>query len=133
MYTHKTKLRVRYGETDQMKYVYYGIYAQYFEVGRVELLRSLGLSYKKLEEMGYQLPVVNFNIDYKKPAYYDDELIIETTVVKIHKVKIVFRYKTYNISNELLNTAETTLVFVDLKTGKPCVVPKLLTDKFKLV
>ena len=133
MYTHKTKLRVRYGETDQMKYVYYGIYAQYFEVGRVELLRSLGLSYKKLEEMGYQLPVVNFNIDYKKPAYYDDELTIETTVVKIHKVKIVFRYKTYNISNELLNTAETTLVFVDLKTGKPCVVPKLLTDKFKLV
>ena len=67
MYTHKTKLRVRYGETDQMKYVYYGIYAQYFEVGRVELLRSLGLSYKIFEEMGYKLPVVNFNIDYKKP------------------------------------------------------------------
>ena len=133
MYTHKTKLRVRYGETDQMKYVYYGIYAQYFEVGRVELLRSLGLSYKKLEEMGYKLPVVNFNIDYKKPAYYDDELIIETTVIKIYKVKIVFRYKTYNTSNELLNTAETTLVFVDSKMGKPCVVPKLLSDKFKLV
>ena len=91
MYTHKTKLRVRYGETDQMKYVYYGIYAQYFEV-ESELLSSFGLSYKKLEEMGYQLPVVNFNIDYK-PTYYDDELIIETTVVKIHKVKIVFSIK----------------------------------------
>ena len=83
--------------------------------------------------MGYQLPVVNFNIDYKKPAYYDDELIIETTVVKIHKVKIVFRYNTYNTSNEVLNYAETTLVFVDSETGKPCLVPKLLTDKFKLV
>ena len=133
MYTHKTKLRVRYAETDQMKYVYYGIYAQYFEVGRVELLRNLDLSYKKLEEMGYKLPVVNFNIDYKKPAYYDDELIIETTVIKIHKVKIVFSYKTYNSSNELLNTAETTLVFVDSELGKPTLAPKLLTDKFKFV
>ena len=133
MYTHKTKLRVRYGETDQMKYAYYGIYAQYFEVGRVELLRSLGLSYKYLEEIGYKLPVVNFNIDYKKPAYYDDELTIETTVVKIPKVKIVFSYKTYNSSNELLNTAETTLVFVDLKTGKPCQAPMFLIDKFKFI
>ena len=133
MYTHKTKLRVRYAETDQMKYVYYGIYAQYFEVGRVELLRSLGLSYKKLEEMGYKLPVVNFNIDYKKPAYYDDELIIETKVVKIHKLKIIFSYKTFNSNNELLNTAETTLVFVDSEMEKPCLAPKLLIDKFKLV
>ena len=133
MYTHKTKLRVRYGETDQMKYAYYGIYAQYFEVGRVELLRSLGLSYKYLEEIGYKLPVVNFNIDYKKPAYYDDELTIETTVFKIPKVKIVFNYKTYNSSNELLNTAETTLVFVDLNTGKPCQAPMLLIDKFNFI
>ena len=67
MYTHKTKLRVRYGETDQMRYVYYGVYAQYFEVGRVELLRSKDISYKELEEMGYSIPVVNFNINYKKP------------------------------------------------------------------
>jgi len=73
MYSFETKIRVRYGETDQMKYAYYGIYAQYFEVGRVELLRSLGISYKKLEEEGYFLPVVNFKIHYKKPAFYDDE------------------------------------------------------------
>ena len=76
---------------------------------------------------------MNFNIDYKKPAYYDDELIIETTVIKIHKVKIVFSYKTYNSSNELLNTAETTLVFVDSELGKPTLAPKLLTDKFNFV
>ncbi|MAO71703.1 MAG: thioesterase [Flavobacteriales bacterium] len=133
MYTHKTKLRVRYGETDQMKYVYYGIYAQYFEVGRVELLRSLGLSYKKLEEMGYKLPVVNFNINYKQPAFYDDELTIETSVIKIPSVKIVFGYKTYNSSDELLNTAETTLVFIDSETGKPCKAPEFLINKFKIV
>ena len=93
MYTHKTKLRVRYGETDQMKYAYYGVYAQYFEVGRVELLRSLGITYNVLEELGFSLPVVNYNIDYKKPAFYDDELTIETTIKEAPSMKIVFNYR----------------------------------------
>jgi len=131
MYTHKTKLRVRYGETDQMKYAYYGVYAQYFEVGRVELLRSLGITYRELEEMGFALPVVNYNIDYKRPAFYDDKLTIETSIHEIPKVKIVFNYKTINEKGDLLNTAETTLVFVDSDTGKPCLPPDILIDKFK--
>ena len=131
MYTHKTELRVRYGETDQMKFAYYGIYAQYFEVGRVELLRSLGITYRELEEMGFALPVVNYNIDYKKPAFYDDKLTIETSIHEIPKVKIVFNYKTINEKGDLLNTAETTLVFVDSNTGKPCLPPDILIDKFK--
>jgi len=131
MYTHKTELRVRYGETDQMKFAYYGIYAQYFEVGRVELLRSLGITYRELEEMGFALPVVNYNIDYKKPAFYDDKLTIETSIHEIPKVKIVFNYKTINEKGDLLNTAETTLVFVDSETGKPCLPPDILIDKFK--
>jgi len=122
MYSFETKIRVRYGETDQMKYAYYGIYAQYFEVGRVELLRSLGISYKKLEEEGYFLPVVNFKIHYKKPAFYDDEK---------PSVKIIFNYKTYNENGELLNTAETTLVFIDVNTRKPCQAPEFLLNKFK--
>lgn len=131
MYTHKTELRVRYGETDQMKFAYYGIYAQYFEVGRVELLRSIGITYRELEEMGFALPVVNYNIDYKKPAFYDDKLTIETSIHEIPKVKIVFNYKTINEKGDLLNTAETTLVFVDSDTGKPCLPPDILIDKFK--
>lgn len=131
MYTHKTELRVRYGETDQMKFAYYGIYAQYFEVGRVELLRSLGITYRELEEMGFALPVVNYNIDYKKPAFYDDKLTIETSIHEIPNVKIVFNYKTINEKGDLLNTAETTLVFVDSDTGKPCLPPEILIDKFK--
>jgi acyl-CoA thioester hydrolase len=131
MYSFETKIRVRYGETDQMKYAYYGIYAQYFEVGRVELLRSLGISYKKLEEEGYFLPVVNFKIHYKKPAFYDDKLTIETTIKVKPSVKIIFNYKTYNENGELLNTAETTLVFIDVKTRKPCQAPELLLNKFK--
>jgi len=131
MYTRKTKLRVRYGETDQMKYAYYGVYAQYFEVGRVELLRSLGITYKELENLGFVLPVVNYNIDYKKPAFYDDELTIETTIKETPSIKIIFNYRTLNEKGEILNTAETTLVFVDSKTGKPCQCPEILINKLK--
>ena len=80
MYSNEVTLRVRYGETDQMGYVYYGNYAQYYEVGRVELLRSLGLSYKSLEEMGYELPVLSFNIEYLKPVYYDDKIVLKTSI-----------------------------------------------------
>ena len=133
MYTHKTKIRVRYGETDQMKYAYYGIYAQYFEVGRVELLRNLGITYKELEKMGFALPVVNYNVNYKKPAFYDDELTIETTIVQVPTAKIVFNYNTWNEKGDLLNTAETTLVFVDIKTGKACKSPEALLKKLKKV
>ena len=130
MYTHKTNIRVRYSETDQMKYVYYGVYAQYFEVGRVELLRSLGISYKELENKGFALPVVNYNIDYKQPAFYDDELTIETTLKEIPTAKIIFQYKTWNQKNEIINIATVTLVFINKDTGKPCLAPKIILDKF---
>ncbi|MBP6403824.1 MAG: acyl-CoA thioesterase, partial [Bacteroidia bacterium] len=80
MYTSEIQVRVRYAETDQMGYVYYGNYAAYFEVARVEALRSLGFSYKKLEEDGLMLPVLDFSVKYFKPAYYDDVLTIKTTI-----------------------------------------------------
>ena len=131
MYSFKTKVRVRYGETDQMGFVYYGVYAQYFEVGRVELLRSLGVSYKSLEEEGYFLPVVNFKIQYQKPALYDDELTIKTTIKEIPSSRIVFYYETFNMGNELLNTAKVVLAFIDKKNKKPCLPPEIITDKLK--
>ena len=81
-FNHTIQLRVRYGETDQMGYCYYGNYAQYFEVGRVETLRSLGLSYKQLENEGFMLPVSEFSVKYKSPAFYDDLLSIETTITE---------------------------------------------------
>ena len=133
MYSFETKLRVRYGETDQMGFVYYGVYAQYFEVGRVELLRSLGISYKDIEAKGYALPVVQMNINYKKPAFYDDELSIKTTVRSIPSVKIVFHYETFNQDGSLLNNGEVTLVFVNKSIGKPCSAPKIILDKFNEV
>ena len=131
MYSFETKIRVRYGETDQMSFVYYGVYAQYYEVGRVELLRSLGLTYKELEEMGFALPVVNLNINYKKPAYYDDELTIRTTIKELPSAKITFYYEMLNANNELLNIGEVVLVFVNKETGKPCFAPEMVINKFK--
>ena len=131
MYSFETKVRVRYGETDQMGFVYYGVYAQYFEVGRVELLRSLEISYKSLEEEGYFLPVVNFEIQYKKPALYDDELTIKTVIKEIPSTRIAFYYETFNMSNKLLNTAKVVLVFIDKRTKKPCLPPDIITDKLK--
>lgn len=131
MFVNETKLRVRYGETDQMGYVYYGNYAQFFEVARVELLRSLGVSYKKLEEMGIILPVLEFSIKYFKPAYYDEILTIKTTVPDMPNVRIKFLYQTYNEDGLLLNEAQTTLVFVLKETGKPVQVPTEVKEVLK--
>ena len=131
MYSFETKVRVRYSETDQMSFVYYGVYAQYYEVGRVELLRSIGLTYKELEEAGFALPVVNLNINYKKPAYYDDELTIITTVKKLPSSKITFYYQMLNANNELLNIGEVVLVFINKDTGKPCFAPEMIISRFK--
>ena len=119
MYKSEVKLRIRYGETDQMGYAYYGNYAQYFEVARVEALRSLGVSYKSLEDSGVGLPVLEYSIKYLKPAYYDDELTIVTTIAKIPSARIHFSYETFNEKGEKINFGETTLVFIDLKSGKP--------------
>lgn len=126
----ETTVRVRYGETDQMGFVYYGVYAQYYEVGRVEAMRSLGFSYKEMEEAGVLMPVINLNIHYKKPAKYDDEVRIVTTVKEIPSLRITFHYECYNQSDELLNTGHVTLVFIDKVKNKPMQPPLWFLDAF---
>lgn len=128
MLTSELKIRVRYSETDQMGYVYYGNYAAYFEVARVEMLRQIGLSYRKLEEEGIMLPVGDYHIRYNKPAYYDDLLTIKTTIRNLPGVKIEFHYETFNEKGFCINTAETTLVFVDIKSGKAVKAPAYFMD-----
>jgi len=123
MYKTEIQLRVRYAETDRMGYVYYGNYATYFEVARVEALRGLGFSYKTMEDNGIVLPVLEYSIKYFKPAFYDDQLSILTTIVKLPSVRLLFEYETYNERNELLNKASTTLVFINRETMKPCPAP----------
>jgi acyl-CoA thioester hydrolase len=129
MIKNQTKLRVRYGETDQMGYVYYGNYAQFFEVGRVEWLRALGVSYRSLEESGIMLPVRELNINYLKPAKYDDLLTITTILSKKPLVKIEFDFEVQNEKNELLTTGYASLVFMDMKKSKPIRAPKELLDQ----
>ena len=131
MICHETKFRVRYAETDKMGYVYYGIYAQYYEVGRVELLRSLGVSYKSLEKYGFELPVVSFNISYLKPLFYDDNFILKTCIKSLPSSKIKFNYECYNEQKALLNKGEVILVFVNSISKKPCKPPKEIIDKLK--
>ncbi|OWP84247.1 thioesterase [Flavobacterium davisii] len=126
------QVRVRYAETDQMGVVYHGNYAQYFEMGRVEWLRSLGVSYKWMEETGVMLPLVSLSMNYKKPARYDDLLTIRTIFKSQTSVKLEFDYEIYNESEELLTTANTILVFVDAKSGKPITPPEYLEELLKL-
>ena len=132
MKTHEIKVRVRYSETDQMGVVYHGNYAQYFEMGRVEWLRNMGISYKWMEENGIMLPVVSLTMNYKKPARYDDELTIKTTMLKLSSVKIEFDYEIQNEKNELLTTGYSVLVFVDMKTGRPTSPPGYILDLLEM-
>ena len=129
MREHEFYVRVRYAETDQMGVVYHGNYAQYFEMGRVEWLRNLGISYKWMEENGVILPVVSLKLNYKKPARYDDVLRIKTKLKSQSTVKIEFDYEIFNEQNQLLTTGYSMLVFVDMKTGRPIIPPKYLSDK----
>ena len=132
MYVNEITIRVRYAETDQMGYVYYGHYAVYFEVARVEMLRSLGFSYKILEEEGIILPVLKYSIKYIRPAFYDDLLRIKTTIKQLPVARIQFDYETFNEKDELLNIAETTLVFVNKNTNRPGAPPADLLEAMKI-
>lgn len=127
------QIRVRYAETDQMSFVYHGNYPQYLEMGRIEWLRNLGISYKKMEETGIMLPVINLNINYIKSAKYDDLLTLKTTLVKKPTVKIDFNFEIFNEQNELLTTASTTLVFINMNTNKPTRPPKYLLEKLEKI
>lgn len=120
MLTRKTNIRVRYSETDQMGYVYYGNYATYYEVARVECLRSLGFSYKILEEQGILMPVVENSSKFIRPARYDDLLTIKIFVKEMPSKRITFEYKIYNEREKLINLGETILAFVNKNNGRAC-------------
>ncbi|UOE52620.1 acyl-CoA thioesterase [Mucilaginibacter sp. SMC90] len=129
MFEHTTKIRVRYGETDQMGYMYYGNYAEFYEVGRVEMLRSLGLTYKGMEDSGIMMPVLELQCKYLKPALYDEEISIRVIMDKLPGIRIHFRYELTNPKGELINTGETLLVFINMKTNRPCLPPQDFTGR----
>jgi acyl-CoA thioester hydrolase len=135
MYTSETTVRVRYGETDQMGYAYYGYYAMYYEVARVESLRKLGLTYKAIEAQGIIMPVLENKSKYIAPAFYDELLRIVCVIRERPGIRIRFNYEIFNEENKLINIGETLLVFVDKQTSKPCRPPlsmeKVLEPFFK--
>ena len=130
MFEHQIKFRVLYSDTDKMGYMYYGQYAKYLEMGRVEALRSLGLSYKSMEETGVFLPVSDLKLKYLKPLYYDDEVSLITKVCDMPGTRIYFEYELKNSEGKLTTLAETTLVFVD-RNGRPCMIPENFKSKIK--
>ena len=133
---HSYKKRVRYGETDQMGYLYYGNYATYYEIGRVELMRSIGITYKDLEEkMGIMMPVASMEVKYLRPALYDQEIRIETSIEKIPEKFIIFRSELFNEDDKLINVGLVKLCFVDIKQGKtlqepPSFIKEILGEYF---
>ncbi len=131
MRSNKTEIRIRYGETDQMGIVYHGNYPDFLEIGRMEWLRDLGISYKVMEAEGIKLPVISLNLKYKKPAYYDDIICIKTTLVKMPTATIEFKYEISNKESEILTLGNTILAFVNMKTNRPTRCPKYILDKLQ--
>jgi len=130
MFVFNTQLRVRYADTDQMGYVYYGNYAAYYEVARVESLRHLGYAYRDLERQGTMMPVLENHSRFLLPAMYDELLRIEVTMKEPPSVRILFFYKIFNEEDKLIHTGNTLLAFVKIDTGRPCRPPKILLELF---
>lgn len=131
MFEFTTKLRVRYGETDQMGYMYYGNYAEFYEVARVEMMRSMGMSYREMEASGVMMPVVELHCKYLKPAQYDEEITIKVILKSMPRARMHFYYELYNEQNELINTGETVLVFVNMNSKRICFIPGELSGRLK--
>ena len=131
MKCNEVKIRIRYGETDQMGVVYHGNYSNFLEIGRTEWLREFGLSYKEMELEGIMLPVISLSLNFKKSACYDDIIYVKTTLVKIPKVTIEFNYEVLNENREILALGNTILAFINMKTNRPTRCPKYILDKLQ--
>ena len=132
MFTSKTKIRIHYALTDQMKVVYHGNYIQFYEIGRTEALRSLGLTYKEVEETGVIMPVTEIHSKFIRPALYDDLITVVTTVkeMPLHH-KIVFHSEIFNEKDQLLNVGDVTLYFMEAETMKRTSMPDKIKEKLK--
>jgi len=132
MYESITQIRVRYAETDQMNVVYYGNYAQYFEVGRVESIRQLGYTYKDMETSGVVMPVVELHVRYLRPATYDDLLTVKTTLRELpNNHRIEFFQDVYNEEGKILAAGRVVLYFLDNATRKRTNIPAAMKERLE--
>lgn len=125
------KVRVRYSETDQMGYVYYGNYARYYEIGRTELMRSLGIHYKTMEDEGIMMPVMSMEAKYLRPAKYDDLITIQTHIRNLTDKEIVFESRIFNEEGEFLNRGIVKLCFLDKNTYHRIPTPSFILQQIE--
>ena len=130
MFTTETSIRIHYALTDQMGIVYHGHYAQFYEIGRTEAIRSVGYTYKDIEALGIFMPVVDIHSKFLRPAKYDDLITVKTTLkeMPVHH-KIIFHSEIYNQLNQLLNVGDVTLYFMEAKTMRRCEMPGKLKEE----
>lgn len=128
MFTFDYPYRVRYADVDQMGYMYYGHYARLYEIGRVEALRNLGLSYKSMEDRGVMMPVYENSSRFMQPAKYDEVLTIRVMVEKLPNTRFHFNYDIINEAGKKIHSGKTTLVFVTMETNRLTVCPKVIID-----
>ena len=126
MLVNETQLRVQYYETDQMGVVHHSNYIRYFETGRTEFMRQLGLFYKNLEDSGTVMPIINVEVRYFFPANYDDIIYIRSSIKELPKARITFNYEVYNEERKLLASGSTTSAFIDKETGRPQRAPETM-------
>ncbi len=132
MITHSTSLRVQYCDTDQMGFVHHSNYIKYYELARMELLRSICIPYKDIEDAGFIMPVIDIKIHYFKPAHFDDELIIKTQLPELKGPKVLFLYHVFNQEGELISEGETTLAFASGESKKACHPPAFFMDAMSM-
>lgn len=125
------EIRVRYSETDQMGVVHHANYALYLELARIEWLRKLGISYKKMEEEGVGLPVVSLSVNYKIPILYDDVITVKTKLKQMPTAMVEFEYEIVNKSGQILSIASVILAFLNMKTKRPTRPPKYFLEALK--
>ncbi len=132
MLIHKTNVRVRYADTDQMKYVYNGKYFEYFEVGRTEMMRENGLPYSMIEKSGYQMPVREALLKFKSPAFYDELLEVETRVENLPELKVHIDHTIRSVDrNVIIVEGYIVLIFVNMETRKPVRPPDFFYNAIK--
>ena len=129
---HTIEIKIRYDEVDKMGYVYHGNYARYFHISRTELLRTVDLCDKTLEEHNILLPVIEMNIRYLKPIFYDEVIKISTRLLKTSYIKLFFEHRVFNTKSELINRGTSTLALVDLDSRKPIRMPDFIRTKLEL-
>ncbi len=131
MITTENKIEIRYDEVDKMGYVYHGNYAKYYHISRTVLMNQIGICDRELEKQNIILPIIKMNIRYLKPVFYGDIITVRTSLKELPEIRMQFYHEVLNQNSEIINKAESTLIFVDSKSRKPIRIPENVFNKLQ--